>query len=260
MYEQYYKEFIKQFHYLSEKHDKHNVFLDFLKISSFSMYNAFLHSQEIEEKYLSVVSKYEKSEIEIFVKMFSNLILMYESKGEITDILGELYMKERMESKDLNQFFTPFHIAEFMGKINCGTKEEMQKIIDKNGYITLSEPCCGAGAMILGFAKALKDEDINYQQDLLVYAVDISEVCTYMTYIQLSLYGIPAIVYCGETLSMKMNFHLETPLYFMNYWKFRNRKNTKNDENNETDEIIEKENIIKFNEVTKNGVCQMSFF
>ena len=75
----------------------------------------------------------------------------------------------------------------------------MEKIIDKNGYITLSEPCCGAGAMILGFVKALKDEDINYQQNLLVYAVDISEICAYMTYVQLSLYGIPAIVVRKDT-------------------------------------------------------------
>lgn len=43
-----------------------------------------------------------------------------------------------------------------------------------------------------------------------------------MTYIQLSLYGIPAIVYCGDALSQEIRFKMETPLYFLQYWKFRN--------------------------------------
>ena len=68
----------------------------------------------------------------------------------------------------------------------------------------------------------MQKRDINYQQNLLVIANDISDVCAYMTYIQLSLYGIPAIVYCGDALSQKMRFKMETPLYFLQYWKFRN--------------------------------------
>lgn len=69
--------------------------------------------------------------------------------------------------------------------------------------------------MILSFAKALQKRHINYQQNLLVEATDISDVCAYMTYIQLSLYGIPAIVYCGDTYSQKMRFKMETPLFFL---------------------------------------------
>lgn len=251
MYEQYYKDFITKFHYLSNRHDRYIVFLDLLKLASYSIYNAFLKSTEIENEYLKIASKYSKEDMEIFCKMFSILVMMFETKGEITDILGEMYMNEKIGNKNLGQFFTPFHISEFMAKILCGTREKIQASIEENGYITLSEPCSGAGTMILAFAKALQDENINYQQNLLVQAIDISEICTYMTYVQLSLYGIPAIVYCGDTISQKMNFKLETPLYFLNYWKFRKKSNN---------EIIEKENVIKFNEVLKNGICQMSFF
>ena len=76
--------------------------------------------------------------------------------------------------------------------------------------------------LLLSFARAIQKRNINYQQDLLVIANDISDVCAYMTYIQLSLYGIPAIVYCGDALSQKKRFKMETPLYFLQYWKFRN--------------------------------------
>ncbi len=75
--------------------------------------------------------------------------------------------------------------------------------------------------MILSFAKVLKKHNINYQHQLLVEATDISSTCAYMAYIQLSLYGIPAVVYCGNTISGQIYFKMETPLFFLQYWKFR---------------------------------------
>lgn len=253
MYEQYYKQFIEHFNYLSQKYDKYRIFLNFLKLSSYSMYNVFKHSEEIETKYLNIATTYSKDELDIFCKMFGELTMMYEYKNEIVDILGEIYMQNKIGNSNLGQFFTPFHISECMAKMIVN-KEDAERIIDKKGYITMCEPCCGAGVMVLGAAKALKDQDINYQQDLLVYAVDISEICVYMTYIQLSLYGIPAIVFCGDSITQKMNFQLETPFYFMNYWKF-------NKTDNNAEEITSKEEIItKFNEVTVKGNCQFSLW
>lgn len=122
--------------------------------------------------------------------------------------------------------------------------------------------------MILSFAKALEKRHINYQQDLLVEATDISDVCVYMTYIQLSLYGIPAVVYCGDTLSQKMRFKMETPLYFLQYWKFRkfytqsNQPEQEKIEQNNNQIIIEKpiENQNLFKEVTIKGNRQISLW
>lgn len=122
--------------------------------------------------------------------------------------------------------------------------------------------------MILGFAKALKSHGINYQQNLFVDAVDISPTCVYMTYIQLSLYGIPAIVHCGDTLSLKMNFQMETPFFFMNYWKFRKIFTQSNEEKKEKIKespnkiVIEKpiENQILLKETIVKGNCQITLW
>ena len=119
--------------------------------------------------------------------------------------------------------------------------------------------------MILSLAKTLKKRNINYQQDLLVLATDLSEVCAYMTYIQLSLYGIPAVVYCGNTLTQEMRFKLETPLYFLQYWKFRNFYNRSKEEQQEESNqkiIIDKpmENQILYKDVTIKGNCQISLW
>ena len=122
--------------------------------------------------------------------------------------------------------------------------------------------------MILGFAKALKSRGINYQQNLFVDATDISPTCVYMTYIQLSLYGIPAIVHCGDTLSLKMNFQMETPFFFTNYWKFSKIFRQSSEEIQEKIEesenkiIIDKpiENQILLKETIVKGNCQITLW
>lgn len=115
--------------------------------------------------------------------------------------------------------------------------------------------------MILSLAKVLKKRNINYQQDLLVIANDISDVCVYMTYIQLALYGIPAIVSCGNALTQEIRFKMETPLYFMQYWKFR-KHYIRSEKETEQKIIMEKplENKINYNETIIKGNCQISLW
>lgn len=122
--------------------------------------------------------------------------------------------------------------------------------------------------MLLSFAKALQKRDINYQKDLLIEGTDIADVCVYMTYIQLSLYGIPAVVYCGDSLLQKMQFKMETPLFFLQYWKFRKfymQSNTEKQEESEQNNkkiIIERtrKNQIILKETTVKGNCQISLW
>ena len=122
--------------------------------------------------------------------------------------------------------------------------------------------------MILAFAKSLYKHDINYQQQLLVEATDISDICVYMTYIQLSLYGIPAVVHCGDTLTQKMRFKMETPFFFLNYWKFRrfytqcNEEEPKEIEEHKNKIIIDKpiENQILLKETIVKGNCQITLW
>ena len=119
--------------------------------------------------------------------------------------------------------------------------------------------------MILSLAKVLKKRNINYQQDLLVIATDLSDVCVYMAYIQLALYGIPAVVYCGNSLTHEMRFKMETPLYFLQYWKFRKLYMKYEDEKSEEHEqkiFIEKsiENQNLYKEVTIKGNTQIALW
>ncbi len=115
--------------------------------------------------------------------------------------------------------------------------------------------------LVLAYAKVLKKYNINYQTELLVDVTDISDICVYMAYIQLSLYGIPAIVKCGNSLTQEIKFKLVTPLYFLQYWKFRNVFTKKSENNiNSNQTIVDNTIQNNFKEVMVKGNCQISFF
>jgi hypothetical protein len=38
------------------------------------------------------------------------------------------------------------------------------ELIEQRGYITVNDPTCGGGAMLIAFAKVCQDKDVNYQR------------------------------------------------------------------------------------------------
>ena len=93
------------------------------------------------------------------------------------------------------QFFTPFHVSEMVAKI--GASED----ILKEEKIHMTEPSIGSGGMVIATAKYLKEKGINYQKKLKVVGQDLDWLAVYMSYIQLSLLGIDAVIVQGDTLS-----------------------------------------------------------
>lgn len=256
-YERNLKELRDNFHRLASRHGKHKIFNDFIKMCAIAIYNPIAKNEEFEKDYLTTINSYQREEQAIFPKMFGSLIMMFQTAGEITDILGKFYETEKLYDKVLQQFFTPMHIAGLMGEISVETGDKLKNLIEKDGYITMMEPTCGSGVMVLGLAKALKNRGINYQEDMLIYANDIDITCTFMTYIQLSLYGVSAIVSCGNALTGEEKFRMETPMYFRNYLKFRKAKQ-KREAIQEIKKILIDENLFK--EHTIKGNSQFSLW
>jgi hypothetical protein len=72
--------------------------------------------------------------------------------------------------------------------------------------------------LILGFAKALLDRKINYNTQLIVTATDVDLKCVHMCFVQLSLYGIPAVVIHGNSITLQDYSHWFTPFYITGGW------------------------------------------
>ena len=202
-----------------------NVFSDFVELGALSIANSYKDGSELwkkrESQYLNTIGKYNADEQEILVLAFADLIMALEyavHNGDPSDVLGEIFHALELHNKYKGQFFTPQHVCDMMSEIISGDVEEA---IKKNGYVSLCEPCCGSGAMVLGFAKSMLNKRLNYSAQLFVEATDIDLKCVYMCYLQLSLYGIPAVVIHGNTLTVEEWTRFHTPVYIAGLWHYK---------------------------------------
>ena len=207
----YLKEFTAKLQSLDRSKRIYDVFRDFLILSTCAMAQPFYRSDKIEQKYLETVNRYTKEQAEEFSQLLAFLINALTEKHQ--DFLGQVYMHLNLGNSAKGQFFTPYHISQFMSEINFIEVEENLK---EQEFITLSDPCCGSAGMIIAFAETMKNRGYNYQSQLFVEVIDIDEMCFMMAYIQLSLYGIPARIMLGDSLAWKFTKVLYTPFYFVN--------------------------------------------
>lgn len=198
------KDFIKAFNRLSYRHNPWTVWQHFINMAACSISNAVDRQPETwrrrEESYLATVKAYDKEELDDFVKMFGLLVQALE-ENPAQDFLGNLYMSLDFGRGWSGQFFTPWHVAEFMAQIELANGVVFSEL-EKQGYISVNDPACGAGCMLIAFAQACrKMEKINYQRQVLFVGQDIDRVVAQMCYIQLSLLGCPGYVVVGDTLA-----------------------------------------------------------
>jgi type I restriction-modification system DNA methylase subunit len=208
---------------LSIRRHTHQVFSDFVEMAACAISNAVdpRFQEEREKRYMDIVRKYDKEEVEVFPKLLGHLTMALEEGFD--DVLGKLYGTLEIHSKQAGQFFTPYEVSSMMAKMTLADGHA-KNIIKERGFIRASEPACGAGGMVIALAEALKDEDINYQQHLHVTAVDIDLTAALMAYVQLSLLHIPAVVVHGDTLRMQEFSHWYTPAHVMGLWDHRLRR------------------------------------
>jgi len=215
-------------------YDKWDVFRDFCALSALSISNAVDKAQyDVREaRYMEIVKRYDKEAVDMFSKLLGMLAGALEE--DTTDVLGQLFHDLELHNKWVGQFFTPIHVADMMGRISIVGMEEK---IKEQGFVTVSEPAAGAGAMVLGLAKAMKEAGYNYQEQMHVTAVDIDERCAHMCYLQLSLLGIPAVVVHGNTLSLEEFGRWYTPAHVWGGWGWK----LQNDESKDDQVVVSME-------------------
>lgn len=216
------KELAKDFQELGMRHSVSNVFTDYLVLAACAVSNSIdkLHFKEREKMYTSTIAKYNESEQKHFVEIHNKILNAMEQSLYEKDVLGELFHALNLSNSWNGQFFTPMHIAHAMAEI---TLSDAGKEINKQGYITIQEPTCGSGVMIIAAAAALLKLKLSPSHNMCVLAVDNDIRCAMMAYIQLSYLGIPAVVVHGDSLLVKEYARFYTPLYLMNGWLWKSQ-------------------------------------
>ena len=93
--------------------------------------------------------------------------------------------------------------------------------LEKGHIIQVSDPCCGAGGMLIACALEFRERGINYQKDVIFVATDIDHRCARMAFIQLSLLAIPALIICGNSLTKEIFWQRETIGYHLSDMDYR---------------------------------------
>jgi type I restriction-modification system DNA methylase subunit len=174
---------IKQFSY---GHHLDTVFRDFVEMAAITMSNSVDRAQfdAREKRYLEIVGKYRKEEVERFPLMFAELTLVFEKRvsvmtaarergvmaSNLTDVLGETYMMLGISNDRSGQFFTPYAISKLMAGMIGG---DAVARADAQGFARVHEPACGAGGMVIATAEAFHDAGLNYQQAMHATCIDI---------------------------------------------------------------------------------------
>jgi len=210
----------------SHRHANYSVFADFVEMAAISLSNGIdrlfpgERYEKREARYMEIVKRYQPDEIAKFPEMLAWIVNELEING-ISDVLGKTYHDLELHNKWVGQYFTPFPICQMLAQMTVGTPE----MIPECGYLTLCEPAAGSGAMVLAFAETMKAAGFNYQTQLHVTATDVDLKCVCMSYIQLSLLHIPAVIVHGNSLSLEEWDRWYTPAHTLGFWDSKLRRN-----------------------------------
>lgn len=225
-------EFVKKFEALSGRYSIRQIWEDWVLMCAISISNTVdqQHAPQREQHYMTLAKKYNAQELQVFAELLADMVNALEVNPD-QDFLGEMYVALDLGNDHAGQFFTPYCVCKAMTKI---TAPDIQSELDRRGWISVSDPACGAGALLVAFANECMEQRVNYQSSVLFVAQDIDYLVGCMCYLQLSILGCPGYVKIGDSLakpSTSCDPHglipcddgniWYTPFYFREDWHWR---------------------------------------
>lgn len=227
------KNIVRTMDALSGRYSRWEIWQDFIIMSAASISNVLdkQHREEREKLYLERAAKYKPAELEQLCDMFFEMVAELDRNPD-QDFLGELFMSLGLGNEWKGQFFTPYSVCRMMAAISMGT--DLAGRIDADGWVSVNDPACGAGALLIAFANECLRQKVNYQTSVLFVAQDVDFLAGCMCYIQMSLLGLPGYVVIDNTLT-KPSMAIDsrglipvdgsnvwyTPMYFRDIWQTR---------------------------------------
>lgn len=223
--------FLKSFQKLTYRHRAWDVWRDYILLHACSISNVLdkENYDQREKRYLKIIHQYSKEEQAIFPELAAYTTMALDQNLE-QDFLGKMFMRLDLGNRSMGQFFTPYHVCELMAEVVVSGALEK---IEQHGYISINDPCCGAGATLIAGVQAIRkklekcEPPMNYQNHVLVIAQDIDEIVALMCYVQLSLLGVAGYIKVGNsivdpmTVGDKTDKYWFTPMYFSEVWQMR---------------------------------------
>lgn len=197
--------FSKAFYPLGERHQRWQVWADFIVASAISLAAPFdppdtdKHKAR-EKEFAEIMARYTETERRVFSELMQIMLQALEDEPE-QDFLGEMFMMLELSNHWKGQFFTPYDVCRCMAEI---TMQDVAARIESKGWVGICDPACGAGALLVAARNYLQAHPcghlLGHQQTLFV-AQDIDRVAALMCFLQISLLGCAGYVIVGNTLT-----------------------------------------------------------
>ncbi|EAN7945929.1 DUF1738 domain-containing protein [Salmonella enterica] len=210
--------FVSLFNQTAPDENRWQVFSDFVHMAACSLYNALHRDEAFEADYMQRVGRYSREDANNMSCLLAEVIQGLEFCP--TDFLGQIFMNLELGNTRHGQYFTPYNVSHTMAQMTLSDGLPVLTSGERD-FITVSDPACGAGGMIVAMAEAMLEAGFNPQKQMVAYCVDIDPVAAMMCYIQLSLMGIPAIVAIGNSLTVEIKREMATPMFVLGHWHHR---------------------------------------
>ncbi|MBW4473946.1 MAG: SAM-dependent methyltransferase [Stenomitos rutilans HA7619-LM2] len=200
----------------------YEIFRDWAEMAAISVHQLPYHAGErpvdavfegLEQQFSEREQRYTPEERKTLSHLFA---LTMEGLATPNDFLGELYCELGFTNTNSGQFFTPYTVSRMIAHMQMGN---MEAIVREKGVITVEDPACGAGGMLVAATEEALSQGLDPRQILQFYATDIDRDCFNMTYLQLSLLEVQGTVRHGNTLSQEIWETRDTPqMQFFKDW------------------------------------------
>ena len=214
------KQFIKAFDRLAHHRERHDVLADFLEMAVCAIRKTTLPpgpaADALEDQYMAVVKRNTPEDVRAMPELLGIATMAIQGGG--CDFLGQVVVELELSNEHMGQFFTPYDVSRMIAEM---TLADAGELIAEKGFVTLAEPASGAGGMIIAAADVIEKQGFDIGRQLYVDATDLSPMCFKMTYLQISLRGIPATVRRANSLSLEMFDHAQTPAFLPFYLTHR---------------------------------------
>ena len=210
----------------------YEIVSDFFELSAISIRNTVdlrpPLRQKYEERYSQTAKHYNSEQLQKFGQALAilqdEIAKAMDGNAAFADWAGEIYMESKTSNSNLGQFFTPYHVSKVIALCGLDISGIKAKLAaDPDTIITLHEPTCGGGGLIVAAIEELNRQKINYAWNVFVDCGDIDSRCVHMTYLVLSLLGVPAVVRKGDALMLEYTEDWFTPAYIFAYSHFAKR-------------------------------------
>lgn len=225
------QEMAKLYENMCYRYSRYEVWQDMVYMVATAISNTVdkRHFDQREANYLRIAQKYGKEELNVFPEFFRHIVTGMEENPDC-DFLGELYMKLELGNSHAGQFFTPYHVCRMMADVTIDGDALKAKVV-KDGFVTVHDCACGAGALLVAAANRMRSIGVNYQTQALFVGQDIDYTVGLMCHIQLSLLGCAGYVHIGDTLREPLTGPVlfgdgkettwYTPMFFHDAWHVR---------------------------------------